>query len=222
MEKPSDEHRETGRRMEEIYRSLPEGEIPWVREEPPELLRELVEAHKLGPRRALDIGCGTGSYSLYLARKGFDVTGVDVSSSAIERAKEKAAQSGLPVRFLAADMAGDVSGLTGSFDFILEWMIMHHILPPERPRYLANVRALAGKGAGYLSVSFSAEDTTFGIPPEGKWRKSPMGPTVYCSGLEELKDFFAPQFEIMESRVLGIPGRTDLRFRANYLWMRRR
>ena len=85
--------------------------------EPPGYLVELLESGTLKPSKALDIGCGTGYYSLYLASKGFDVTGVDLSPSAIAIARDKAAVCRSKVGFIHLDMRGDVSSLDGGFDY---------------------------------------------------------------------------------------------------------
>ncbi|NIP43326.1 MAG: methyltransferase domain-containing protein, partial [candidate division Zixibacteria bacterium] len=73
--------------MEHIYRNLDEADIPWNRTHPPDMLVEMVEGGAVRPCRALDIGCGTGNYSLYLAGRGFEVTGVDLSAGAIDLAR---------------------------------------------------------------------------------------------------------------------------------------
>ena len=57
------------------------------------------------PAKILDIGCGTGSLSLILARLGHEVTGVDLSPKMIVRAKEKAAMAGIPITFEVMDAA---------------------------------------------------------------------------------------------------------------------
>ena len=51
------------------------------------------------PGRALDIGCGEGFYSLYLASLGFDVVGIDLSDRAVELARQNAKRAGLNVSF---------------------------------------------------------------------------------------------------------------------------
>jgi SAM-dependent methyltransferase len=70
----------------------------------------------LGSGRALDIACGTGRNALYLAEQGFDVTGVDISEVAIERASIETESRGLGVEFLVADLDHYVP--EGSFDLI--------------------------------------------------------------------------------------------------------
>jgi len=54
--------------------------------------------------RILDLGCGTGSHDIVLAKKGFKVVGIDSSNTMIELAREKARSSGLKIEFLVQDM----------------------------------------------------------------------------------------------------------------------
>ncbi len=53
--------------------------------------------------KILDVGCGTGRHAIELARRGYDVTGLDLSPSQLERAREKARAAGVKVRFLRRD-----------------------------------------------------------------------------------------------------------------------
>ena len=72
------------------------GETPWDTGNPdPELVR-LVESGRVPRGRALDVGCGTGTNARYLASKGCEVVGVDVSRVAIEQAKA-ATPAGAPI-----------------------------------------------------------------------------------------------------------------------------
>lgn len=62
-------------KMEKIYRETPPEEIPWNVETPPKELVQLIERGKVKPCKAIDLGCGAGNYAIYIASKGFDVTG---------------------------------------------------------------------------------------------------------------------------------------------------
>ncbi|KYC46009.1 MAG: tRNA (uracil(54)-C(5))-methyltransferase [Candidatus Methanofastidiosum methylothiophilum] len=53
--------------------------------------------------KILDIGCGTGRHSIELAKRGYKVTGIDLSECMLERAKEKAKESNVKVDFIKAD-----------------------------------------------------------------------------------------------------------------------
>lgn len=52
----------------------------------------------------LDLGCGTGGHALLMARRGYEVTGVDMSELMLQKAKEKAAEQRLSVEFLLSDI----------------------------------------------------------------------------------------------------------------------
>jgi len=78
------------RLMDEIYRKTPLNEIPWNFETAPNALVELVDSGKVKPCKTVDLGCGTGNYAIYLANRCFNVTGIDISPTAIKIAIENA------------------------------------------------------------------------------------------------------------------------------------
>ncbi len=121
---------------DEMYRR-PLQDIPWEIEEPPKELRELVERKRLAPCRALDMGCGSGSYSVYLAKKGFDVTGIDIAPAALEIARQRADEAGVNVTFVEGDLKDAYELVEGPFGFILDYSIFHHI-PHERTQEYAD------------------------------------------------------------------------------------
>ena len=53
--------------------------------------------------KILDVGCGTGRHSIELTKRGYDITGIDLSESQLKRAKEKAALLNLQINFIEAD-----------------------------------------------------------------------------------------------------------------------
>ena len=69
------------------------------------------------PRRVLDLPCGQGRHSIELARRGYDVTGVDLSPFMLDVARTRAAAAGVQVRWLEGDMRRPPGG--ESFDVIL-------------------------------------------------------------------------------------------------------
>jgi SAM-dependent methyltransferase len=102
--------------MDKIYRELTSDEIPWNDESPPDALSDLVESGWISPCDAGDVGCGAGNYAIWLASKGFRMTGLDLSPNAIELAAGLAAQKGVVCRFMARDMTGAVEGSDKAFD----------------------------------------------------------------------------------------------------------
>jgi len=82
-----------------------------------------------GPRAtALDVGCGVGRWSVELARHGYHVMGVDLSSNMIERAQERAAALNVDCEFITADAAQLQLGRR--FDVVLCVTVLQHILDP--------------------------------------------------------------------------------------------
>jgi SAM-dependent methyltransferase len=83
------------------YRS---GQPPWeTGGVSSELQRVLIE-ERIAPCRVVDLGCGSGINAVWLAQQGFDVTGIDISSLAIEQARARAAVAGVVVRFEQDDL----------------------------------------------------------------------------------------------------------------------
>jgi 2-polyprenyl-3-methyl-5-hydroxy-6-metoxy-1,4-benzoquinol methylase len=83
---------------------------------PPEVMEFIAQTR---PGKALDLGCGTGTNAITLARHGWQVTGVDFSPKAIRQARRKATAEGLKIEFHAADVT-DLAMLTGPYDYVLD------------------------------------------------------------------------------------------------------
>lgn len=205
-------------RVEDIYKKAPLDSIPWNIEEPPEALVKLIEGGKVKPCRAIDLGCGAGNYAIYLATRGFDMTGIDISPAAIESARENARKRGVSCRFIVADLLGELS-LGDSYDFAYDWEVLHHIYPKDRIKYVENVRRLLRPGGKYLSVCFSESDPCFG--GVGKYRKTRLGTVLYFSSLDELKRLFEQFFEIEELKTITVKGK-GVEHIANYAFMEAR
>jgi cyclopropane fatty-acyl-phospholipid synthase-like methyltransferase len=205
--------------MEEIYRNLPQEKIPWNITIPPDVLVGLIENEKVKPCKTIDFGCGLGNYALYFACKGFDVTGVDISPSAVSIAKGNALKKGIASCFLTADVLGDLTAVQETFDFAYDWEMLHHIFPENRKKYIENVHRLLNPKGKYMSVCFSEKDPQFG--GSGKYRKTPLGTVLYFSSEEELKDLFDPYFRIKEIKTIEISGKTAAHT-AIYAFMEKR
>ncbi len=117
---------------------------PWEHGKPPRELLEFISAHP--PARAIDLGCGSGTNAITLAKNGWQVVGVDIAILALYRAKRKAkhTQVHLDLRF------GDVTalrGIRGKFDLALDVGCFHN-LGRKKENYLNNLaqRILAPNG----------------------------------------------------------------------------
>ena len=205
--------------MDRVYSKTSLDEIPWNFETPPNELVKLVDSGKVKPCKTIDFGCGTGNYAIYLASRGFNVTGIDISSTAIEIAKENAKKKGITCNFLVADVLGDLCEVKETFDFAIDWELLHHIFPEQRITYVENVYKLLNPRGKYLSVCFSEKDTEFG--GSGNYRVTGLDTVLYFSSESELRSLFSPFFEIEELKKIAIRGRPKPHF-ALYAFMESR
>lgn len=181
--------------LDEAYKKI--DTVPWDSSEPPQELVELIEQGKIKPGKALDIGCGTGYYSIYLAGKGFDVTGIDVSENAIREATKKAVGLKAKVKFIALD-ALEISSLADTYDFVLEWGLLHFVMPEFREKYVKDVASKINKGGKYIVLTFNDQSPEWG---GGKYRVGITRTPLYYSSMDELKELYKPYFKILEART---------------------
>jgi SAM-dependent methyltransferase len=191
--------------MDGIYAGMPPKDIPWNLEEPPGLLVKALEEGRIRPCKAVDLGCGAGNYTVWLASMGFEVTGIDISPEAIRLAEALAGEKGVSCRFVAADLTGDLSEFHQAFDLAFDWEVLHHVFPDQRPAYADNVRRILRPGGKYLSLCFSEDDPW--LQDQGKIRETRLGTRLYFSSEAELRELFEPRFHIGELRSVEIPGK---------------
>jgi len=135
------------------------GNPPWdTTIAPPELVEAVEVPRALEAGRALDLGCGTGTNSLYLARQDWEVTGIDFIADAIGLAREKLRHTGSlagKVRFLVGDVTDlDALGLEPGYTLLFDLGCLHSINMLARARYAQGVTRLAAPGALFLLYGF--------------------------------------------------------------------
>jgi SAM-dependent methyltransferase len=139
------------------------GETPWDSGVPSKELIRVLDAEKIKPCRAVELGCGTGTNAIYLASRGFDVTGLDCSATALERARNKAVEAGVNVRFLEADLCRFKLDLE-PFDFIFDRGCYHSVRRLDIAGFLQTLRRLSKPGTRYLVLTGNANEKTEGPP----------------------------------------------------------
>lgn len=123
------------------------GKTPWdTNITPPEVAAFLQAAE---PGRALDLGCGTGTNAITMARKGWRVLGVDYAPRAIRMAKRKAAKAGLAIDFRVADVRSLPTN-EGPFDYILDIGCLHSIDSGDHQGYARQVAQLLAPAGVYM------------------------------------------------------------------------
>lgn len=138
-------------KWDDIYRNSSLKEIPWHSDKAPAALVKSLKAIKKG--HALDVCCGAGTNSIYLAEKGFKVKGIDISKKAIEIAKNRAKKEKVNIDF----KAGDVLRIDGKnkFDFVFDRGCFHHIPKQGKKKFIKKIHNALKKDGKYLLMSFS-------------------------------------------------------------------
>ena len=126
---------------------------------PAELKRLVAQA---SPLRTLELGCGLGRYSRYLARQGIQATGVDFSSVAIAKAQEHVAGDNL--RFLVGDVTR-LDALAGPFDMSFDVGCFHCLDAEAQQAYAAEVFRLLKPGGMHLIWALDAAPSSIALSP---------------------------------------------------------
>jgi SAM-dependent methyltransferase len=141
-----------------VYRaSYRLGFTPWDRGAPASGLVDLVEGPNALPRgRALDLGCGTGTNTIYLSKSGWDGTGIDMVASALDVARGNATRAGVHPRFIKGDVTHLLElTLEGPFDLLVDVGCFHTLPEDLRDRYAEGLSRVAAPGATLFLFAFS-------------------------------------------------------------------
>lgn len=122
---------------------------PWDSGITPPELEEYLAAHP--PGRAIDLGCGTGTNTLALARRGWQTTGVDFIPKAIRAAKRKLKNAGLQADLRVGDVTR-LDGVNGPFDLALDIGCFHGV--QNKSAYLHELNRILAPGGHWLLYGF--------------------------------------------------------------------
>jgi len=138
----------------------PLDEIPWQNVQA-DWFKELVDNKTLTGSSSIDLGCGTGQKSIYLAKYGgfSDVTGVDISEKAIEIARQNAKEEDVQCNFVHSDATEWLFiNVDKTFDLILDWANLHGISADRRKEYIKGINQHSHDGTLLLIRTFSSRD----------------------------------------------------------------
>ncbi len=141
------------------------GDTPWETAQPSSELQRVLAEAAIRPCLALELGCGTGANAIWLAQQGFDVTALDVSTFAIDSARQKADQAGVRVNFLVADVLKPPAQLFGPFDFFFDRGCYHVVRRDDVTAYLDTLRRLTRPGTLGLVLAGNAREPHEPGPP---------------------------------------------------------
>lgn len=143
------------------------GAVPWDDVLPPPEVVALVA--ELSAGRALDLGCGFGRASIYLAQQGWQVDGVDFVPQAVAEAQRRAAAVHVAerIQFHAASVA-ELGFLTKAYDLVLDVGCLHALSEAQQAGYATHLRRLLRQGGRYLLFArLQEEGVADGDGPRG-------------------------------------------------------
>jgi len=151
------------RPWEEQYRDDDVETMPWFC---PHLDRDVawaIETLPIAPAKALDLGCGPGTQAIELNRIGFDVTGSDISPSAVCKADARAKKEGVVVTFVCDDILK--TQLNDTYAVIMDRGCFHVLDADQRPDYLRSVLHLLDENGYLLLKTFHKQELREEGPP---------------------------------------------------------
>ncbi|MGD8689412.1 MAG: class I SAM-dependent methyltransferase, partial [Gammaproteobacteria bacterium] len=106
--------------------------------------------------RALDLGCGTGFWSVRLARRGWEVTGVDIVPKALRTARKRAEDAGVDVQLVEGSITALTStGVGSGYRLILDFGVLHGLSSDDVRTVAHEVTAVAADDATLVMYAFS-------------------------------------------------------------------
>lgn len=141
--------------------------------------------------RALDLGCGRGHWSLVLAQRGWQVTGVDLVKKAVKAARTRAQMSGVEIEFIQGDVTalGD-TGIGTDFQLVWDFGTVHGLTPAQRAAVGREVSALTAPDATLLMLA---------------WAPGHRGPLPRGVSRQEIEDAFAG-WNVMDEEAFDVSG----------------
>ncbi len=130
---------------------------PWDTGKPSSELQRILGEYDIPRGRAIELGCGTGTNAVFLAREGFEVTAFDVSSLAIEEAEAKAVAAGVDATFLTADLL-DPPDLGEPFPFVFDRGVYHTVRRTALEGFLKTLSQVTAPGGMYLTLAGNANE----------------------------------------------------------------
>jgi 2-polyprenyl-3-methyl-5-hydroxy-6-metoxy-1,4-benzoquinol methylase len=174
-------------------------DLPWDTGYPDTYLVRLVADWPEFSGNVLEIGCGTGTNSIWLARQGFTVTGLDLSSSAITIARKRAREKEVDCRFLVDDFLSCPLA-DAPFHLVFDRGCFHSTLTvQERQGFARRVASCLRSGGLWFSLMGNSDQDAGGKGPPR------LSATEIAAGVESSFEILRLQSCLLESRYQRSP-----------------
>lgn len=181
-QKDVENFKETFTGWDEYYKDTDVKTMPWYEEKLDHDIENELKSNPLNSGNFLDLGTGSGTQAIQLSKIGFQVTGTDISNSAIEKARKLSDN----VNFVVDDILN--SNLSDSkFDFIFDRGVFHVFENDQRTRYLSQIKRILNDDGVLFLKCMSKEEKN--LPDDGMPHKFSK---------QDIEDFFSADFEIQK------------------------
>ena len=173
-------------------------------------ISELVARDENGSRppfgAALELGCGSGIWGIHLARRGWQVTSIDLVEKALSRARERVREAGVDVRLLQGDVTAlREAGVGSGYRLVLDTGTFHGLTPEQREAVGREVGAVAADDATVLLLA---------------WNPRRRGPLPRGVSQSDIQAAF-PGWTVTEEGETGFPPPKPLRAEERWYRLRR-
>lgn len=173
-------------------------------------LREELTAR--GTQRVLDLGCGVGRHTRYLAALGLEVYALDASESGLQYAKKTAQGEGLDIDFRIGSMT-ELPYEDDSFDYVLAWNVIYHGDEAIVCNSIDEIHRVLRTGGIYQGTMLSKRNINYRIGREiapntlvGGDTSDKIHPHYYCNALELVRLFDGFELLSLVDREQQNPG----------------
>jgi ubiquinone/menaquinone biosynthesis C-methylase UbiE len=151
----------TGDEFNKVYRSI--GHWIWTDNRIPKELKGIVELHN--PKTSLELGCGLGIFSSFMASQGIKATGIDFSSVAIEKARKRVANNTDKPEYIVSDVT-NLKEIEKQFDVSFDVGCFHCLNEESQQKYVSEIHRLLKPGAIHLIWALDSSPSGIKLSPK--------------------------------------------------------
>jgi SAM-dependent methyltransferase len=189
---------------------------PFFVSAPCESLSAWIDEGLVRPGRAIDLGCGHGRNSIFLAHHGFAVEAIDYSQTAVDWAEEAVRTAGVSVSLRRVDVfESDLA--SSSYELVYDSGCFHHIAPHRREQYVDLVVRALKPGGWFGLTCFRPEGGSGYTDDEVYARRSLGGGLGYTE--DDLREIWGHRLSIRQLRQMKEQGDASGLFGKDFLWV---
>jgi ubiquinone/menaquinone biosynthesis C-methylase UbiE len=136
--------------------------------------------------KVLDVGCGTGNFSIKLAKMGCSVTGIDISDNMLQIARKKAEEENLDIQFLHMNL-NDLNFNENKFDAVFSMAAFEFVGDEDAPKALEGMLKVVKNGGQVLIGTISSNSSWGNLYQDESFRKNTVFEYAKFKTLDDMK-----------------------------------